>query len=87
MKPKAYLKKRGLTIAAAAKELNVTRQWLTNVVNNRVVAGRKLAQRFEKWSGGEVLASEMLRLNDNKKFTSNTTINRLMQFLKGSKST
>ena len=87
MNPKAYLKERGLTNAAAARELGVTRQYLGDVVNGRVIPGIKLAQRFESWSNGAVLAVELLNLNATPQPKVNTIFNSIKQFLNRGKTT
>ena len=61
MKLKTYIfKNRKITITKAADELGVSRPYLSDVVNGKLGAGKKLAQKIEKWSGGCVSAIEAM---------------------------
>jgi len=54
-------KTRGITITAAAIEINCSRQRLTDLVNQRASCGRVLAFRIEKWSKLDGIANELMR--------------------------
>lgn len=60
MNPKEYLKLRGITIVEAAKQLGYTRPYLTEILNGKSPAGRKLAEAFEKWSDNAVSKEELM---------------------------
>ena len=66
MDPKTYLKTvRKKSIKDAAKELGVSRVWLTYIVNAREQCSISLAKKFEEYSCGEVSKIEMINLYDN----------------------
>ena len=55
-----YIKKRDITQTAAAKELGITKQYFSVIVNGRP-AGRVLALRIEAWSEGRVKAANLIQ--------------------------
>jgi len=55
----SFIKKRGISKAQAARELDITRVHFGDVCRQKAQAGPKLAQRIEEWSGGEVLKSDL----------------------------
>lgn len=59
MKLKAYRKKTGKKQSEAAKELGISVKYYGRIEND-YPAGRKLSNRIEVWSGGEVKAVEVL---------------------------
>ena len=60
MTPKEYIMKvRELTIRQAAKELGVSRPYLTDVVNGKAIPGKRLCEKLETWSDG-ALSKESL---------------------------
>jgi len=58
------LKARGVTIAEAAKELGYSRPYLTDILNGKYPAGRRLGEAFEKWSGGAVKKEDLVWPDD-----------------------
>jgi len=58
MKLKEYLQTINKSQTEAAKELNVTRQYLGLICNGKP-AGRKLGLRIEGWSDGKVTIREV----------------------------
>ena len=78
MKSKAYLIENNITITQAAKELHVSRPYLSLVVNEKIVPGRKLADRIQVWSHEKILSIELLGLTSNNP----TIFTRIKQFLK-----
>jgi len=60
MEPKKYIKEiRKITITQAAGEIGVSRQHL-NMICNGQPGGRRLAEKFEIWSNGDVSQSEIM---------------------------
>ena len=60
MDPKTYIKQiRNITIEAAATELGVSRPYLSDVLNNKVIPSPKLTIAIEKWSEGQIPRHEM----------------------------
>ena len=55
-----YIKKRDITQTAASKELGITKQYFSVIVNGRP-AGRVLALRIEAWSEGRVKAANLIK--------------------------
>jgi plasmid maintenance system antidote protein VapI len=58
-----YIKLHG-SVAQAARELNVSRTHLSNIIYEKYPPGRKLAIRIQEWSRGAVSASELLNLKE-----------------------
>jgi DNA-binding XRE family transcriptional regulator len=54
MKLISYLQYKRVSKTRAAKELNITRQYLYQIMSGKMGPGRKLAIKILKWSDGEV---------------------------------
>jgi len=54
------------SIAQAARDLKVTKQHMTNVVNGRIPAGKNLAIAIEKYTGKKIKASELMQLPESR---------------------
>ncbi|MFO7785244.1 MAG: hypothetical protein R6V25_11475, partial [Desulfatiglandales bacterium] len=59
MKLKTYLEFKSISVAQAAKKLDVTPSWLYEIVAGRKPAGRKLALKIVEWSGGDVRLEDL----------------------------
>lgn len=59
MTPKEYIQSIGMTVEEASKQLKVARPYLSRIINGHP-SGRKLALRFESWSGGKVKAADLI---------------------------
>ena len=46
----------------AAKELDVSREWLSQIMHKKKIAGRVLAQRIEEWSEGAVKPGDLWKV-------------------------
>ena len=54
MKLQDYLKYKSIKIPEAAKQLKITRAYLYEIIGERKIPGRKLAQKILKWSEGNI---------------------------------
>ena len=54
MELKELIKLKKLTVTAAAKEIGISRQMLSDIINNRFPAGAHSARLIFKWSDGAV---------------------------------
>jgi len=63
MKLKKYIKKEKIRVGKAAKQLAISRQWLSLLINHDVPAGKDLAIRIAKWSNDEVSIFEAMQMN------------------------
>ena len=52
---------RKITIAEAAEEVGITRQYLSEIINGRR-AGRATAIKISKWADGFVSVAELMRI-------------------------
>ena len=58
---KDYITKvRNTTITAAASELNCTREYLSDICNNKKEAGKGLSKRIQFWSNGMIKAADLM---------------------------
>jgi len=62
MELKNYLFLRRLSVTEAAKELDVSREWLSQIMHKKKIAGRVLAQRIEEWSEGAVKPGDLWKV-------------------------
>jgi DNA-binding XRE family transcriptional regulator len=54
MKLNDYLKLKGMTKTQAAKELEITRKYIHEIMAGKMGPGRKLATRIIEWSQGAI---------------------------------
>ena len=51
---------RDLSLAETAEQIGCTWQYLSSIVNGRVLPGKATAQDIEKWAGGKVKAVRLM---------------------------
>lgn len=56
---KTYLQLKKISTTRAAKELQVTRTYLYEIIAKRMIPGRILAQRIVQWSNGDIRYEDM----------------------------
>jgi len=59
MKLKEYLEWKQIPKGAAAKEIKISRQYLYEILRERMIPGRELAQRIVKWTGNSVTFQDL----------------------------
>jgi len=57
-----YLDKQGISKAQAAEEIGCSRQYIYMLANGQP-AGKRMAAKIERWSGGYVSAMQMMGLD------------------------
>ena len=65
MELKEYIREKRITQLEAAQDIGISRQYLCDIINEKVVPGRAVAFKIVKWSNG------MVRLEDLWKEASN----------------
>ena len=59
MKLKEYLEWKRVGKSRAAKELKISRQYLFEILRERMIPGRELAQRIVEWTGNSVTFQDL----------------------------
>ncbi len=60
MKIKDYLDWKNLSVANAAGEIKISRQWLSAIVYDHAYPSRALATRIRQWSNDNISETELL---------------------------
>jgi hypothetical protein len=62
MKLGTYIELKKISKTRAAKELQITRTYLYEILGNRMIPGRKLAQKISQWSQGDVRYEDLWQI-------------------------